>query len=337
MIAFVAIGLVYLLRRSGRQSTATATAGNDSALPPAGVAPPAPAASTARQVFTNSIGMELVRIEAGQFVMGSPESEVGREPRERRHQVRITRPFMLGAHEVTRGQFSSFVSASGYLTDAEKQGWGFAWQGGKWQRASGASWRRPGFEQTADQPVVSVTWTDAIQFCSWLSGQEQGKRYRLPTEAEWEYACRAGTTTRFVCGESEENLHKYANYCEISNTNDLMWQDKDHNDGHDKTAPVGSFLPNAWGLYDMHGNVWEWCADWYDKDWYDREHARGVVSDDPTGPTTGAFRVVRGAAWFDRPWGARSAYRDGGRPDSRDSVIGFRVALELPEQSDPPR
>jgi formylglycine-generating enzyme required for sulfatase activity len=171
-------------------------------------------------------------------------------------------------------------------------------------------------------PVETVSWDEAAEFCRKLS-QKAGKTVRLPTEAEWEYACRAGTKTRFGFGEKDEDLHKYGNYCDKSNTSRLPWQDKDHNDGFDKTGPVGSLKPNDWGLYDMHGNVWEWCSDWY------ADSYANANKTDPTGPVSGTNRVLRGGSWFINPQGCRSASRYRNVPGGRDSFVGFRVAVDL--------
>ena len=153
--------------------------------------------------------------------------------------------------------------------------------------------------------MVNVSWNDAVAFCKWLSKKE-GKTYRLPTEAEWEYACRAGTTTRYYSGDDPETLAKVGNVADAAakaKFPDWRWTIK-ANDGYVFTAPVGKFKPNAFGLYDMHGNAWQWCADWYGEEYY----AKSPV-DDPTGPDTGDFRVLRGGFWGGWPNYTRSATR----------------------------
>ena len=130
--------------------------------------------------------MKFVRIPAGEFVMGSPLNENGRDNNEIQHRVKLTTPFFMGIHHVTRGQFAAFAKDNGYMTDAEKEGWAYVWTNGNWNKVSGASWKSPGFDQTDEHPVVDVSWNDAVAFCQWLSRNE-GKHYRLPTEAEWEY------------------------------------------------------------------------------------------------------------------------------------------------------
>ena len=161
-----------------------------------------------------------------------------------------------------------------------------------------------------------------MAFCKWLSGKE-GKTYRLPTEAEWEYACRAGTTTRYYSGDDPETLAKVGNVEDAAaNLKFPHWTNAiKASDGYVFTAPVGKFKPNAFGLYDMHGNAWQWCSDWYDAKYYAKSPA-----DDPTGPDTGDGRVIRGGSWDDSPHCARSAMRDGITPDLPSDGAGFRVA-----------
>jgi formylglycine-generating enzyme required for sulfatase activity len=229
-------------------------------------------------------------------------------------------------HPVTRGQFRHFVNDTGYKTDAEKgakpgaSGWnpdtkefGFNEQ---------HCWRNVGFEQSDEHPVVSVSWNDAVAFCKWLSRKE-GKSYRLPTEAEWEYACRAGTTTRYFSGDDPETLGKVGNVGDATAKVKLPnWKSTiKASDGYVFTSPVGSFHPNAFGLYDMHGNAWQWCSDRYGAEYY-----AASATDDPTGPDAGDARVFRGGSWFDGPSSARSADRGWSAPGDRDCSAGFRVA-----------
>jgi len=293
---------------------------------------------------TNSIGMKLVLIPAGEFVMGSGESAKDTaaffnktygedlvqadwfKDEHPQHRVRITKPFYLGTYHVTRGQFRQFVADSGYKTDAEKgdtKG-AFGWDPDKKDFGFNEkySWRNAGFEQTDEHPVVNVSWNDAVAFCKWLSGK-QGKTYRLPTEAEWEYACRAGTTTRYSSGDDPETLAKVGNVADA--TAKAKFPDWKYtikaSDGYVFTSPVGSFKPNAFGLYDMHGNAWQWCADWYGAEYYAKSPA-----DDPTGPDTGDGRVFRGGSWLNWPYYIRSAGRGRDSPDGRFNDTGFRVA-----------
>ena len=215
------------------------------------------------KLITNSIGMKLTLIPAGTFLMGSPDSDKNAHDDEKpQHRVRITRPFYLGVYEVTRGQFRRFVDDSGYQTEAEKDGkGGCGWNedAKKFEQNPRYTWLNPGFEQTDLHPVVNVSWNDAVAFAEWL-GRKEGRTYRLPTEAEWEYACRAGTTTLYFPGDDAEAL------AEVGNVADATAREKYPDwtyaiavrDGFVYTAPVGRYRLNAWGLHDMHGNVWEW-------------------------------------------------------------------------------
>jgi formylglycine-generating enzyme required for sulfatase activity len=296
--------------------------------------------AAAAKALTNSIGMKLTLIPAGEFMMGSGESAEAMtgyfnrrygtdlkaenyKDEHPEHRVRITRPFYLGKYHVTRGEFRQFVADTGYKTDAEKDGkGGFGIdEKGHWNQKPEYTWRNPGFTQTDEHPVVDVSWNDAVAFCQWLSRKE-GKTYRLPTEAEWEYACRAGTTTRYWCGDDPEGLAQVGNVADAAAKAQFPdWITIAASDGYVFTSPVGSFRANAFGLYDMHGNACQWCADWYDAGYYDRSPV-----DDPSGPDSGSSRVLRGGSWFNRPSRCRSANRSWFAPDGRGDSSGFRVA-----------
>jgi formylglycine-generating enzyme required for sulfatase activity len=258
--------------------------------------PGSPPAPISRDAVTNSVGMKMIHVPAGKFMMGSRDSAaaVGAKSRDAgrryadehpQHLVSITQGYYIGATEVTQAQ---------------------------WEAVMGSD---PSTFEGDDLPVEGVSWNDAVEFCEKLSRKE-GKTYRLPTEAEWEYACRAGTRTPFHTGET-------------------VGTDQANFDGHDvygngrkgeyrqTTTKAGSFAPNAFGLYDMHGNVAEWCSDWYDEQY---DPARPSV--DPKGPPTGKSRVFRGGSWNDFPSRCRSANRDGDWPVVRKYVIGFRVVAE---------
>jgi formylglycine-generating enzyme required for sulfatase activity len=275
--------------------------------------------------FVNSIGMKLCLIPGGEFQMGSPPDEPGRRDDEPQRRVRLTRSYFMGQHEVTRGQFRKFVEATGYKTGPETDhpaGYGYDAQTGKLDGPDRKyTWRFTGFPQTDDHPVVNVNWYDAAGFCEWLSRLE-GRVYRLPTEAEWEYACRGGTTTSFFCGSDKQQLARYANIV------DLLAKRKfpervsiEAEDGHVFTAPVGSFKPNPFGLHDMAGNVWEWCADWYAR-------PDGEPQTDPMGPKTATERVIKGGDWY-HDWSfARSASRFPMPPNLPRRHAGFRVVAE---------
>ncbi len=277
--------------------------------------------------ITNSIGMKLVLIPAGKFLMGSPKDEKGRDEDEAQHEVEITKPFYLGTYTVTLGQFRAFVKDAGYQTAAEKDGqggWGYNAETKKFEgRKPHYNWKNPGFAQMDDHPVVNVTWNDAVAFCDWLSKKE-GKTYRLPTEAEWEYSCRAGTKTRFYSGDDDDSLKAVANIADASFKEKFPagnWA-ASWDDGYPFTAPVDKFKPNAFGLYDMLGNVWQWCADWYGEDYYKKSPGQ-----DPQGPGAGVFRVLRGGSFDCGPRDCRSADRDRIAPSGLGFNRGFRVVL----------
>jgi formylglycine-generating enzyme required for sulfatase activity len=232
-----------------------------------------------RTVITNTLGMKLTLIPAGEFQMGSPTSEKDRNGDETRHQVKITKPFYLGVYEVTQAQYERVMGKNS------------------------SKFKGP------QNPVEKVSWTEAVEFCRKLSElpaeKSGGYVYRLPTESEWEYACRAGTTTKYSFGDSESELSDYA------------WYDK--NSGG-TTHRVGGKKPTGWGLYDMHGNVFEWCQDWYG------DYPGGSTTD-PTGAAyaPNRHRVRRGGCWNSFSDYCRSAYRSRRTPDDRHNILGFRV------------
>ncbi|MGJ7520273.1 formylglycine-generating enzyme family protein [Variovorax sp. LT1P1] len=299
------------------------------------------------------LGIEFVRIPAGEFLMGSDEdpgalaqafpaydparfAQLGDEGPV--HRVRITRAFWLGRHEVTVAQFRRFVEASGHVPESVADGTGGYGFNPAYDPATSArgdafegrnptyDWRNPGFPQGDDHPVVNVTWNDAVAMARWLSARE-GVTYRLPTEAEWEYAARGGTRTRFHTGDNPRTLLQGANvFDQTAAPNWPRWQAFaiDGRDGHAFTAPVGRFAPNAFGLHDMHGNVWEWCADWHADDTY----AHSPV-DDPQGPAEGSVRVRRGGSWHTWAFYARSSFRNWNSPETRYTLVGFRLLREL--------
>jgi formylglycine-generating enzyme required for sulfatase activity len=250
------------------------------------------------KLFTNTVGMKLALVPAGTFAMGAPADEAGRRDNEGPvHEVVLSKSFYLGLFPVTQGQYEAVMR-----TNPSR----FAGAGGG----------------GLDYPVESVSWDDAVAFCARLSAlpgeQQAGRAYRLPTEAEWEYACRAGTTTPFAFGPSLagtqacfDALHPYG--------------EVPRGPAAARTARVGTFAANRFGLYDMHGNVWEWCADWFDAAYY--QHA---PRQDPPGPAEGAYRVLRGGSWRNHAVTCRAAYRNALAPNQRQPFIGFRVAMTVP-------
>jgi formylglycine-generating enzyme required for sulfatase activity len=326
-------GVTHLFR--GRQGTSdTDRSGSDpqAKVPPLAMAPFDAAQARAHQEawakylgvpveFTNSLGMKFMLIPPGKFTMGSSKEEMDfwlkdppydwlkeRLPREgSQHEVEITQPFYMGQTEVTVGQFRQFVKAQRYKTQAEREGG--AWRplpNGEWKPDANINWLNPRFAQTDDHPVVCVSWHDGVNFCKWMSKQE-GKNYRMPTEAEWEYSCRAGSKGRWSFGDNEGELVNYARM---------------HSNSQLHTWPVAGLKENAWGLHDMHGNVWEWCQDVYDAHYYETSPPK-----DPPGPSAGGERVLRGGSWMEGPVLGRSAFRHHLPPSDPYENLGFRVVL----------
>jgi len=292
---------------------------------------------------TNSLGMGLAMIPPGEFKMGNTAEEVERilqafadntTPASAIHQTRInsgqpqhdvviSRPFRMSQQEVTQAMFASFIRESGYQTDAQKDGkGGYAYDDGQLVQSPDYNWQTDyGLNQPEVAPVVNVSWNDANAFCKWLS-EKEGKTYRLPTEAEWEYACRAGTTTLFSFGDAwtpaeAETVKEYAWF--TMNTSDV---------GEKYPHAVMAKQSNPFGLFDMHGNVYEWCQDWYNKDYYSTLAGRKTV--DPTGPSQSQpERVIRGGSWFRWTMDIRSGYRDRITADNRNLNVGFRVVCDV--------
>jgi formylglycine-generating enzyme required for sulfatase activity len=273
----------------------------------------------------NKVTMKLALIPSGKFQMGSPDNEKDRSSDEGpQREVTISKPFYMGVYEVTKDQFGQFIADSGHKTDAEKEGWAYAWEGSKWDKVNGASWKKPGFTQADDHPVTEVSHNDAIEFCKWL-GKKTGKSVSLPTEAQWEYAARGGTKTAYPWGDDPDDGKGWANAADQSAKKQFSgWTCFSWDDGYVFTAPVGKFKANAFGLHDMIGNVWEWCDDWYDAKYY-----ANANKTDPTGPASGAHRVLRGGSWLNSPRDCRSAYRSRHDPGLRPNYIGFRVVVDL--------
>jgi formylglycine-generating enzyme required for sulfatase activity len=290
--------------------------------------------AAAEEPTVNSLGMRLVRVPSGEFLMGSTPEEKGHVPNEApRHLVRITRDFEMAVHEVTNGQFRAFVEATGYETEAERDvggGFGIDFERAEVVQDPRHTWRDPGFPGFTpgdDHPVLMISWNDAEAFCRWLS-EKEGRVYRLPTEAEWEYAARGGTRTSWWTGDDPRDLAAAANVADAAlgdRVPKAAWAE-DWHDGFPFLAPVGSFEANPFGLYDMTGNVWEWCLDWYRSDYY-----RSSPTEDPQGPEVGRFRTIRGGGWFNDAQENRSAQRIYFNPTFRYCLLsGFRVVRELP-------
>jgi len=262
----------------------------------------------------------LAYVPAGDIQMGSPTNEHGRSPLEQPHEIRITRPFDVAVYPVTVGQFREFVEATRYRTEAERDGGGSIWKGMEYVNKSKAAWKKPGFKQTADDPVVLVSWADCQAFCRWLS-EASGKEFRLLTEAEWEFVCRGGAQSYevFGVGNGKSLSSEDANF---DGTQPYGVGGAKPSPGH--TSPVGSHKPNHWGIHDMHGNIWEWCQDYYADRYYELSPAG-----DPQGPDSGSLRVLRGGGWNSPGKDCRSACRSSADPSFRANDIGFRVMRVL--------
>ena len=272
----------------GRAGGAAAPGGRGSAVPVSPVAAPAKAGPEPLSAFRDRLkdggeGPELVWLPPDTFLMGSPDGDDLAFPEEKpQHEVRIARPFAIGRFPVTFADYDRFCAAAGREQPAD-EGWG-----------------------RDRRPVIDVSWEDAVAYCLWLTGQT-GRTYRLPSEAEWEYACRAGTRTRWSFGDDEQALGAHA------------WFE---GNAGGKTHPVGEKEPNPWGLYDLHGNVREWVQDHWHGSY------QGAPADANAWETTaGGWRVLRGGSWLGEAQDLRSAYRDRGGPGSRDLRRGFRLAL----------
>jgi sulfatase modifying factor 1 len=245
------------------------------------------------KVFHNSLGMEFVLIPAGTFIMGSPQDELYRDKREIQHTVRISKPFYIQTTEVTLGQWWALMG---------KKLFG----------------RRKGPDTI---PVVEVSWHDCMDFIKKLNALSAWS-YRLPTEAEWEYACRAGSTTAYSWGNAIDcGKAMYAN--NSLKSDECLDYIKSKGMFIDRPAPVKSYHSNTWGLYDMHGNVWEWCHDWYG----DYTMQSKI---DPRGPDSGTMKVRRGGSWFKYGYSCRSGNRNSGHPSSRLKTTGFRLVAQKP-------
>ncbi len=284
---------------------------------------------------------ELVVVGAGSFVMGSPASEVGRQEDGRegpQRPVRIERAFALGRTEVTVGQWRRFVQATGHVTEAERnvgsQGcWAWEDSDGKWDWRAGRSWRDPGFAQDDSHPVVCVSWNDVQAYVQWLN-RSTGQTYRLPSEAEWEYAARAGAQSSRPWGDDPNQACRWANVADQSRgPGGRTWNLRHEcNDGFWFTAPVGTYGRSAFGLHDMIGNVWEWTQDCYEKDAYQGRAPSDGRAFEGAGCSA---RVARGGSGSGDPTRARSASRLRGTPASRDGITGFRLARMQPAPASP--
>jgi formylglycine-generating enzyme required for sulfatase activity len=254
------------------------------------------------------VKLEMVLIPAGKFTMGSPAKEEDRSNDEGpQHEVEITRPFYLGIYPVTQGQWKQVMGNNP-----------------SWFSANGKGKGEVVGLDTSDFPVETVSWNDAVAFCKKVSELPEEKRagrvYRLPTEAEWEYSCRGGAKSYQVFSFGNSLSSTQANF-----NGNFPYGGAAKGPYLGRTCKVGSYKPNGFGLFDMHGNIWQWCADWYDAKYYSNSPRQ-----DPRGPAEGSLRVVRGGCWGSGGRSCRSAYRVRGVPGGRSGDLGVRLALVPP-------
>lgn len=291
-------GRLSLVRRRFLRSAAASACGFcvNQALFPSGALGQSQLKTAAAPAFLIRFDIEFVRIEPGRFLMGSRDDDRAASDNERpQHPVTITKPFYLARHEITQRQWLAVMGESSFT-----------------QMRSNPYYDLPGMAQRLNHPdhPATVSWNEAQAFLAMLNQREGNGRYRLPTEAEWEYAARAGTTTAYSFGDDVRELGRHA------------WYGEDFATG--STHRVGQKQPNPWGLYDVHGNVWEWVQDWFDAGYYARS-----PTTDPQGPESGSQRVVRGGSWHVTATSWRSAFRRSYDPNYRGISIGFRPVLEI--------
>lgn len=266
-------------------------------------------------------GLEFVKVDGGCYQMGQVEAETHELERMRlvfdseitfgdekpRHEVCVD-DFNIGRHEVTVAAFRAFVLATGYQTDAEKNGgcWEYPIPRYRWQVNAELNWQNPGFKQKDNEPVVCVSWNDSKAFADWLTVNGSGRKFRLASEAEWEFAARDRGNDRKFAAASDE-------------LNEVGWYAKN---SPRRTSPIGTKKAGALGIYDMSGNVWEWVGDAYSREYYGQSGGKN-----PTGPNAGPFRVVRGGGWNSHLWNCRAAKRDRALPSHRDINQGFRLVF----------
>jgi formylglycine-generating enzyme required for sulfatase activity len=273
------------------------------------------------RLWAEKDGAELVHIPEGAFDMGSDAGSADEKPV---HRVHLS-AYLMDRHEVTNAMFDRFVKATNHRTDAEKEGNGRALVGGNWSEVNGAYWRAPqgpgsniaGLEH---HPVVLVSWSDAKTYADWAGRP-------LPTEAQFEKALRGGLSGKtYPWGDELPPRGKPGNYADATfkRANPAYSAVEGYDDGYERTSPAGAMTMNGYGLYDITGNVWEWCADWYDAAYYGQSSDR-----DPQGPSNGSLRVLRGGSWLNYPTLLRAALRLRYGPTHRDDNVGFRLARGL--------
>lgn len=259
----------------------------------------------------NELSPKMTFIAKGSYNMGSYYGDKDEKPP---HKVMIRNDFEISIYEVTVGEFNKFVKETDYITDAEKTNGCKVWLNSEWVYTKGINWKTPNYQQESKHPVVCVSWQDSVEYIKWLNSKTNGN-YRLPTEEEWEYVAKAGTSTRWSFGNDKKKLKKYANIAD--QLTNYPWKER-WSDGYKYTAPVGSYKKNKWGIYDMYGNVWEWCDANYTEN-YTKQSVNTDINK----------KVFRGASFINFPKSTRSANRFADIPSSRYNVIGFRLARTI--------
>ncbi len=258
--------------------------------------------NTALPVFKNSVSMELLEIPKGDFQMGCSDSDPSCDEDELpARKIKIDAPFYFGKYEITKGEFSRFISETNYQTDAQTLGFANTWRNCQ------------GMKQKENHPVICVSWNDAKAFTVWLS-QKEGKKYRLPTEAEWEYAARGSNAFARTTNLVNSRYHWGMNMDES-----FAWYNKN---SKKSTQAVGTRKPNFWGLYDLAGNVWEWCEDDYDPNYFKKKDEQNFFRKD------GNAKSLRGGSWFDSYLMLRLSARKFAPKEARENYYGFRVVME---------
>ena len=282
---------------------------------PAAKATPLPAVVTPTEVVDGTANMQLVSIPSACYTMGDPSDKALAA-----HEVCLN-AFSISKFAITREQFQRFVESNNYVTDAEKHGGCYTISAGKEVLNPAATWKNPDFYQSRKDPVVCVSWNDAQAYTAWLS-HVSGKKYRLPTEAEWEFAARSGGKQEKYAGTNDDaDLYHFANFCDAKCIYD--WKDPSQNDGYWSTSPVGKYAPNGFGLYDMSGNVAEWMQDYFADDYYANSPKMN-----PTGPSSGTGHSVRGGSWRSLKSALTTTGRASAETGNAFDNVGFRVCRE---------
>jgi formylglycine-generating enzyme required for sulfatase activity len=276
---------------------------------------PSPVVVTPTDVVDSISNMQLVSIPSACYTMGDPSDKTLAA-----HEVCLG-AFNISKFEITREQFQRFVESSNYVTDAEKHGGCYTITAGKEVLNPAATWKNPDFYQSRKDPVVCVSWNDAQAYTAWLSSSSE-KKYRLPTEAEWEFAARSGGKQEKYAGTNNDaDLYRFANFCDMKCI--YEWKDPSQTDGYWSTAPVGKYIPNGFGLYDMSGNVAEWMQDYFADDYY-----ANSPKTNPKGPSAGTGHSVRGGSWRSQKNALSTTNRASADTSNAFDNIGFRVCRE---------